>query len=184
MLVVIAIIGILAALLFPVLSRAKATAKRTTCLNNLGQINLGLRMYVDDSEDKSSNTASTNRSPSLDNFIDFTGYKKLMKSNVGLNGVSSSQDRIFACPADTFFYDLLPNGQGYVAQSLHDQAFSDYSSYGFNAGTTNPVLGTQTPGLAGGKSVRSKNRPKQFWSWKPRLVSLLMARTEGAFFQG
>jgi prepilin-type N-terminal cleavage/methylation domain-containing protein len=151
LLVVIAVIGILAALLLPAVNRAKAIAKRTTCLNDLRQINLGLRMYSDDSNDASPNTPSTNSSPSLQNFINFTGYKKLMKSNVGLNGASSSSDKLFICPADTFYYDLLPNGQGYVPQGFHEQPFSDYSSYAFNAGTTNPVLGTHTPGLAGRK---------------------------------
>ena len=52
LLVVIAVIGILAALLLPVLSSAKSKARRTTCANNLHEINVGLRMYCDDAADK------------------------------------------------------------------------------------------------------------------------------------
>jgi prepilin-type N-terminal cleavage/methylation domain-containing protein len=48
LLVVIAIIGILASLLLPGLANAKAQAKATTCINNLRQIGIGLKMYVDD----------------------------------------------------------------------------------------------------------------------------------------
>ena len=143
---VIAIIAILAALLFPALNRAKANAKRTVCMNDLRQINLGLRMYSDDSADASPSTPGTNSSPSMENFINFTGYKKLMQSYVGRQGASSPQDKLFACPADTFYY----GAQGYVPQGFHEQSFSDYSSYGFNAGATNPIYSTRT-GLAGRK---------------------------------
>ncbi len=48
LLVVIAIISILAALLLPSLSRAKERTKIIQCLNNLRQIGVGLKMYVDD----------------------------------------------------------------------------------------------------------------------------------------
>ena len=59
-------------------------------------------------------------------------YKRLMKSYVGLRGASSPGDKVFACPADTFYYDYP--SLAYHPQSLHDQLDSDYSSYGFNAG--------------------------------------------------
>ncbi len=48
LLVVIAIIAILAAILFPVFARAREKARQTTCLSNIKEIGLALKMYVGD----------------------------------------------------------------------------------------------------------------------------------------
>jgi prepilin-type N-terminal cleavage/methylation domain-containing protein len=135
LLVVIAVIAILAALLLPVVSAAKRKAQRTICLNNLRQVSLGVRMYSDDSHDSSPSPggAATTSPLTL-----YSGYKALMKSYVGLNGASSPQDKLFACPADVFFpTDLCYTNvfpRRYVQESLHDKPYFDFSSYAFNGG--------------------------------------------------
>jgi len=151
LLVVIAIVGILAALLLPVMSSAKNRAQRTACMNNLKQINLGVRMYSDDSNDTSpKNQQVTTKSAPLN----WGGYKKLMKNYLGLNGASSPQDKLFACPADTFYYDIYSAGAQFFSKSLHDQAWFDHSSYLFNGGNQydkfpNPITAGSWPGIAG-----------------------------------
>src|ERR1043166_4666487 len=51
LLVVISIIALLAAILFPVFSKARENARRASCQSNLKQIGLGILQYAQDSDE-------------------------------------------------------------------------------------------------------------------------------------
>jgi prepilin-type N-terminal cleavage/methylation domain-containing protein len=137
MLVVMAIIGVLAALLLTALGAAKASAKQTACLDNLKQINYATRMYYDDSNDASPN-AGFDETPMI-------AYKNRIRNYLGLKGHSSPQDKIFACPADTFFYcptvageEAPPFGFRLTNAPLHEYAKWNHTSYWFNGNNLPP----------------------------------------------
>jgi prepilin-type N-terminal cleavage/methylation domain-containing protein/prepilin-type processing-associated H-X9-DG protein len=152
LLVVTAIVAILAVLLLPALSAAKNQARRATCLNNLRQINLGTHLYADDHGEVLT-LVSTNHSPDI-----WTDYKSWMRSYAGLNGPSSAQDTLFACPADTFYYRDA-HADSIVFQSRHSQSNYNYSSFVFNAGNIRDdyPFTNEFPGIAGHKLTSIKN---------------------------
>jgi prepilin-type N-terminal cleavage/methylation domain-containing protein len=165
LLVVIAILAILAALLVPTLHTATKNARRTTCLNNLRQINQGLRQYCDDSRDA---LPAANRDAAIWS-TSWNRYRDLIKNYVGLHAEPSPRDKLFACPADTFYNDIRPIGSSaskvplfgpFLAHgSLHEQTNFNFSSYAFNGGISNgfPMF-TNNIGI-GGRKIGSIKDP-------------------------
>ena len=147
LLAVIAIIGILAALLLPVLSRSKAQARRTTCLNNLRQINLALQLYAGANDDilpAAPNTAAYTAFVT-NHFAVF--YKGLVKGYAGLPRRIVVTGQNLPCPADDFYFD-----GSYKSGSYHGASNVDFSSYAYNGlgGTTNAPPTSARPDLSSG----------------------------------
>jgi prepilin-type N-terminal cleavage/methylation domain-containing protein len=135
LLVVVSVIGILVVLLLAGLSSAKASGKRTLCLNNLRQIAGRVHLYADDFNQvlfPIVNTSEPFWNPRA--FSEWTAYDQLMRSYVGLKGAPSPEDKLFACPADTFHYWATKGDWVLAPQSQHLQSNASFSSYAFNPG--------------------------------------------------
>jgi len=164
LLVVITVVAILVALLLPTVASVKEKARRTTCQNNLRQINLGLRMYCDDSNDTS--PAETKDAEFWNQ--SWSHYRRLINDYVGVKSDPSPQDKLFACPDDTFYVDIrpitgdvAPYGLFASQSSLHHQTNFDYSSYAFNGGISNAFsVYTNSIGIGGRKLGSIKDPAK------------------------
>lgn len=145
LLVVIGIIAVLVALLGPTMSKGKSGATRTICLNNLHQINMAMRMYVEDHGDTIQMPARAKGSQ-----FDYHFFKEQIKGYAGLKGKPSPSEKVFACPADRFFY----SAGGFHSKGLCEQPSSDFTSYAFNGLNyrgTNSETGRPYPGIAGAR---------------------------------
>lgn len=121
LLVVLAIVSILAALLLPALSGAKASARGTACLSNLRQIGVALQLYVQD---------NNNRLPVMYDALLSTNSAAATGSLATIDVVLSNHlgsPKIFRCPSDdqqlfertrsSYAWNSLLNGQD--AEHLH-----------------------------------------------------------------
>jgi prepilin-type processing-associated H-X9-DG protein len=118
MLVVIAIIGILAALLLPAISRAKENGRGAMCLSNLHQMGITLQLYVQDNEnhlpymrDKSTNSIAGTNLPSVD--VVLAGHL----GSLQVLRCPSDKKHIFETTGSSYAWNSLLNGQD--ADHLH-----------------------------------------------------------------
>jgi prepilin-type N-terminal cleavage/methylation domain-containing protein/prepilin-type processing-associated H-X9-DG protein len=127
LLVVIAIIAILAAMILPVLGRAKQTSLRIACSNNLRQLGLAAQVYLGDSQNIYPPRSNTDRWP--DKFYDSYGHKVQIllcpseTTNAPLTVGSSPSNNV----ADASSRSYLINGWNDYFQSVLSP--SDWASY-------------------------------------------------------
>lgn len=127
LLVVIAIIAILAAMLLPVLSRARQTAMRIQCMNNLKQLGLAAMVYANDNHGFFPPRSVADRWP--DKFYDTYGHNlKLLLcpselTNTPLTAGNNPSNNV----ADASSRSYLINGYNdYFQQTLPAADFANY----------------------------------------------------------
>jgi prepilin-type processing-associated H-X9-DG protein/prepilin-type N-terminal cleavage/methylation domain-containing protein len=132
LMVVIAVIGILAALLLAAVSQAKGRAQRIQCVGNLHQLGVGLQVFLSNNHGYPAAFQNTND--------DYPGYWALQLERGGL-GIASPQTNfyqkgIWLCPSAQWHY--------------HNVSADELNFYGYNAFGVLPVGNlTNSPGLLG-----------------------------------
>src|SRR5215813_7953920 len=126
LLVVIAIIAILAALLLPALSRAKASAVMTQCKSNEKQLGLGLAMYVADFHDSYPYEAYTPATNPKKVFFWFDGLAPYVANTKWGEGV-------FKCPSYQW--------QVYEGEGVGNGYYVPGASYAYNGRGSSPAGG-------------------------------------------
>lgn len=115
LLVVLAIIGMLASLLLPAVSRATEAGRSTACLSNLRQIGLAVQLYVQDNRNRlpfirdrlfdTNAPPDTNAVASIDVVLtNYLGAPKVLRC-------PSDRKRLFEQTGSSYSWNSLLNGQ-------------------------------------------------------------------------
>lgn len=95
LLIVISIIVILAAILFPTFSRVRENARRTSCMNNMKQLGLGFLQYAQDYDERMPCGSQPFNPPPLPSYRLGIGWGGQIYAYVG-------SAALFKCPNDSF----------------------------------------------------------------------------------
>src|SRR5262249_49805965 len=110
LLAVIALFGLLAALLFPALGRAKESGRAAACLSNLHQIGVAFQLYVQDNKNplpymRDKSLTTTNELPSPDMVLsNYVGNLQVLKC-------PSDKQQVFETTGSSYYWNNLLNGQ-------------------------------------------------------------------------
>ncbi len=135
LLVVIAIIAILASMLLPSLGKAKDSAKRLACINNLKQLGLAICTYATDYDDALPHTGKVSTDGPWSGNVEFGWYWQYQEPFVNLlypNYVKNG--RPFFCPLEdgskrSYKTNWQPDGN-YWMKEYQGISYSFYGAWG------------------------------------------------------
>jgi len=114
LMVVLAIIAILAALMLPVLGRAKEQARATSCLGNLHQIGIALQIYVQDNNNKLPVMRDVPTDPAVAATNTFPNINQVLFTQLGNTNVlrcPSDLQGLFESTGSSYSWNNLLNGE-------------------------------------------------------------------------
>ncbi len=119
LLVVIGVVGVLAALILPSLAQARQKGRATQCLQQVHQLGVALRMYADD---------HGGLLPEDPPFVQANPWIPLLRPFVG------SSTNLFRCPADDF-------GEARVVTGRSSYVLNEYTASGNGDSRSYPIFG-------------------------------------------
>ena len=146
-LVVIAIIAILAAILFPVFARARENARRSSCQSNLKQIGLAFAQYTQDYDERYPGAYNFNASAAP-----VLSWDKAIEAYAGITVAQGASPLIFKCPSDTTVsnFAVLPT-----------RSYSMPRPNGTSGGMAGTIVGTGATSYAVGYSQAEVGKPSE-----------------------